>query len=222
MFFCFRCLDKVLDNLSLTLDNSKLRSEIVIDFNTKFDVPVFKTEESAHARHILCSYKATDTDAVKTEKKALAEKCRKELVGGADFAELAKKHSDCPSKQKGGDLGTFSRGQMVKTFEDAAFTQKIKDIGPVVESRFGYHVIQVLERSEAGSKPMAEAKPKILKHLNDQKKQGLMKTYVDGLRAKAEIKYADPSMAPSPAPAAPTSAPAPHFAPGVDHSGHNH
>jgi parvulin-like peptidyl-prolyl isomerase len=66
----------------------------------------------------------------------------KQLASGASFAELAKAHSDCPSSRRGGDLGQFGRGQMVKPFEDAAFGMEIGQVSGVVETDFGYHLIQ--------------------------------------------------------------------------------
>jgi peptidyl-prolyl cis-trans isomerase C len=98
-----------------------------------------------HARHILVACEPTDSPAVRASKRAQAEEIRREILGGADFAEAARRHSNCPSKEKGGDLGFFTRKRMVKSFEKAAFSQTIGEIGPVVETQYGYHIIQVLE-----------------------------------------------------------------------------
>jgi parvulin-like peptidyl-prolyl isomerase len=65
-----------------------------------------------------------------------------EIDGGADFAELAKKWSDCPSGKKGGDLGSFGRGQMVPAFETTAFALPVGGTSGVVETEFGYHLIR--------------------------------------------------------------------------------
>lgn len=80
--------------------------------------------------------------------KAKAEELRARLIKGEDFAKLAQENSDCPSGQRGGDLPPFSKGDMVKPFEDAAFSQKIGEIGPVVKTDFGYHIIKVTARDE--------------------------------------------------------------------------
>ncbi len=98
----------------------------------------FDTPETVHARHILVKTGTKDDEKTKTEKKAKIEALRKKLLAGADFEKIAKENSDCPSKVKGGDLGKFSRGRMVKAFEDAAFSQKVNEIGPVVESRVDF------------------------------------------------------------------------------------
>jgi peptidyl-prolyl cis-trans isomerase C len=149
----------------------------------------FGTPETVHARHILIKTDSKDDEKTKTQKKAKIEELRKKVLSGADFEKTAKENSDCPSKEKGGDLGTFSRGRMVKDFEDAAFTQKTNEIGPVVETRFGYHVIQVLEHNKAMSKSLDEARNEIEKTLEQQKKQKAVKNYVAGLREKAKIVY---------------------------------
>jgi peptidyl-prolyl cis-trans isomerase C len=165
----------------------KIADKEVSDFYNK-NLDKFKQPESVHARHILVSKAAGDTEKIKTDKKSKAEDLRKQLVAGADFAELAKKNSDCPSKENGGDLGTFSRGQMVKPFEDAAFTQEKNVIGPVVETDFGYHIIQVLEHKVAQvTKLDGETKKQIETFLERQKQQGAFDTMMKKLKASANI-----------------------------------
>lgn len=84
-----------------------------------------------------------------TAAKAKIDSIRERLLKGEDFAKLAAENSDCPSGARGGDLGTFGKGQMVPEFETAAFTQPVGEVGAVVQTQFGYHVIKVTERDDA-------------------------------------------------------------------------
>ncbi|MBU0702167.1 peptidylprolyl isomerase [bacterium] len=94
-----------------------------------------------HARHIL----------VATEEEA--QNLLKQIKEGADFAEVASKHSTCPSHERGGDLGFFGRGQMVREFEDAAYgLTKENPLSGVVKTQFGYHIIQFIDRTPAEKK----------------------------------------------------------------------
>ncbi len=70
-----------------------------------------------------------------------------EINGGADFAEVAKQHSSCPSKSDGGSLGSFGKGQMVPEFETACFEGEIDAVQGPIKTQFGFHVVQVTERS---------------------------------------------------------------------------
>ena len=150
----------------------------------------FQMPESVHVRHILVAKAAGDDEKTRAEKRRKAEDIRKQLLGGADFAETAIKSSDCPSKQTGGDLGTFQRGQMVKPFEDAAFSQKKDELGPVVETDFGYHIIEVLEKNSSKTMNLdGEAKEKITAFLTQQKHQQAFDRLIKGLRGKAKIVY---------------------------------
>lgn len=97
------------------------------------------------ASHILLMYKGSmRSQATRSKEEALTaiQGLRDEIKGGADFAGLAQKFSDCPSGQEGGDLGMFGRGAMVKEFEDAAFSLEPGQTSDVIETAFGYHLVQ--------------------------------------------------------------------------------
>jgi len=97
------------------------------------------------ASHILLMYQgAQRSTATRSQEEAqqLIDEIQTQVQAGSDFAELARKHSDCPSGQKGGDLGRFGRGQMVGAFEDTTFALEIGAFSGVVETPFGYHLIQ--------------------------------------------------------------------------------
>ncbi len=124
-------------------ENKQSQSEVL---KTKADT---EPEGQVRAAHILLAYKgaeraAPSVERTKEEALAQANKIRKELNAGAEFAEMAKIYSDCPSGENSGDLGYFARGQMVKKFEDAAFTLEKGEISDVVETVFGYHIIKRL------------------------------------------------------------------------------
>jgi len=180
-------MEKLLDQQ--TNQNAVTEADVKDFYDTQ--ASYFEQPEMVTARHILLSVEEDADEATKAEKKAKAEEIHKQLVEGADFAELAEAHSDCPSKARGGNLGSFPRGRMVKEFEDAAFTQNIGEIGPVIETQFGYHIVEVLEKQEAGKQSLDEARPMITDFLEKQKKQETMASYVKGLIERADVTYGD-------------------------------
>lgn len=101
--------------------------------------------DQVQASHILLMFQGSQrSKATRTRQQAYDQihEIKGQLDGGADFAELAGKHSDCPSSKRGGDLGKFGRGQMVAEFEKAAFGMNVGDVSDVVETAFGYHIIK--------------------------------------------------------------------------------
>ncbi len=148
----------------------------------------FTTEESVHASHILVLVNKDSTDEEKDAARKKIEDIRQKLLDGADFATLAREQSDCPSGRNGGDLGTFGRGRMVKPFEDAAFSQAVGEIGPVVETSFGFHIIRVEEHIDAGEKTFDDVKDDIRDYLDDQRREKIFTDYLDALREKTAIE----------------------------------
>jgi peptidyl-prolyl cis-trans isomerase C len=156
----------------------------------------FKKPEGMEVRHILIAVKPDDSEAIHKEKRAKAESIRRRLVEKKeDFAAVAAAESDGPSKVKGGNIGVVTRGRTVKPFEDAVFSQKVGEIGPIVETQFGYHIIQVTKHQKAGKISLAEAKPSIANHLLSLRKKKMLNDYVDSLKSKAKIVYHDKSLA---------------------------
>ena len=155
----------------------------------------FSQGETVAASHILIKVDPADDDAAKAAKRARLEDLRKQVLEGADFAELAKANSDCPSASSGGDLGSFGRGQMVPEFEDAAFTQPVGSVGEIVETQFGFHLVKVTERLEAKAIDFSEAKTRISDILYSQKQQDVVKEYVEGLRKQADVQRFDEPLA---------------------------
>ncbi|KWX73997.1 peptidylprolyl isomerase [Paenibacillus jilunlii] len=136
----------------------------------------FNQEEEVRASHIL----------VKT--KAEADAIVKQLAGGADFAALAKeKSADTGSKDKGGDLNFFKKGDMVAEFSNAAFKLKVGETSGPVKTDYGYHVIKVTDRKDAHNYTLAEKKEEITKTLKAKKVSEMSSTWLQELNAGAKI-----------------------------------
>lgn len=149
------------------------------------NVDKFKRDETVKASHILIGVdgKASAEDKKKAHEKA--EKLRKELAGGADFAALAKGNSTCPSSQQGGDLGSFGKGQMVAPFEKAVFALKPGEISDVVETQFGYHIIKLTEKKTIDFK---DVKTKIEEFLKGQKANAAIQKYLEDVKKTVKIE----------------------------------
>jgi len=117
--------------------------------HTRYGFHVIRRNPTIRCRHILIAYKGASRSLARRtreEARRLAERVRREaLRPGADFAALARRYSDAPDAASGGDVGVFDRGMMIKSFEDAAFALKVGEISPVVETRFGFHIIKRIE-----------------------------------------------------------------------------
>ena len=151
------------------------------------NIDAFKTPETVSASHILIAFKEGDTDETKAEKKAKLTALSKQIADGANFEELAAANSDCPSKEQGGSLGSFPRGQMVPEFETAAFALETGAVSDIVATQFGYHLIKVTDHQAAGARSLPEVKDQLTEYLSGQKKQEALMAYISTLREKATI-----------------------------------
>ncbi len=208
--------DEMLKARGLTEADVKnaLRDQIILDKALSKDVTItpaqikqyfdknhaaFDKPEQVEARHILVPDLAT------------ANKIEAQLKQNPnDFAALAKQYSTDPgSKDKGGDLGYFRRGQMVPAFDKEAFSLPVGAISPPVKSPFGYHIIQVEAKQPGQTATLANSTQRITDMLRQQQEAPLIQPFLQGLQQKADIKVNDPHFAdlfPSPPPSAPAPA----------------
>ncbi len=151
----------------------------------------FKSPEQVRASHILLQVAKDEPQEIRTQKRLEMAGLIGQIEKGGDFAQLAQSHSDCPSKQQGGDLGTFSRGQMVKPFEEVAFNMNPGDVSDIVETEFGYHVIKLVEKNEARQEEFVDVKDQIINHLLAVKEQSEFLELIKELREGATIEYSE-------------------------------
>jgi peptidyl-prolyl cis-trans isomerase C len=146
--------------------------------------------ERLHLRHILVLVDPKATPADREKAKQKAEGLLKRVQGGEDFAKVAGEASDDPgSKGRGGDIGLIAHGQTVPAFEAAAFAlKKPNELSPVVESSYGYHIIQLLERQVPSTVPFEQVKGRIEQMLKQQQVQKLFQVRADQLRAKGKVE----------------------------------
>jgi peptidyl-prolyl cis-trans isomerase D len=130
----------------------------------------FTAQEEVRARHILIKLPPGADEKARAEARKKAEDALAKAKKGDDFAKLAEKLSDDPGSAKaGGDLGRFSRGKMVPEFEAAAFALAPGQISEIVESPFGFHIIQVEEKQPGGPKPLETVRQEIVQTLTDER-----------------------------------------------------
>ena len=167
-------INKVLEE---TKSQVSITDDELLNYYNENQASFFEPEQ-VHARHIL----------VKTEEEA--NNLLLQLKEGiTDFSELAKEKSTDSSASNGGDLGFFARGQMVKEFEDAAFSLEPGEISEVVQTQFGYHIIKCEEKKEEYSPTFEEAKDKAMNILKSQGENEAISTFISKLKEEAVIVY---------------------------------
>lgn len=147
----------------------------------------YRVPEQVHARHILRkTAPGVDAAPIRAQLEAIAAR----IDGGEDFAALAKEFSeDKGSAENGGDLGFFGRGRMAAPFEEAAFALKEPgQLSPVTETRFGLHLIQLVERKPASLRPFAEVKAVIVSKLRADYRRGYLDAWEQDLIKAANIE----------------------------------
>ncbi len=145
----------------------------------------YQVPEQARSRHILIKVDPGADAKTDAAAKAKAEGILKQIQGGANFADLAKKYSDDPgSKDSGGELGFAQRGRMVPEFDKAIFTQKIGDT-QIVKTQYGYHIVQVEERQQAHTQQLNEVLPTIQATLIREKSAAAQENYARQLTSEA-------------------------------------
>lgn len=139
----------------------------------------FNEPKTVGARHILFSLEEGSDPELVEEKRIKAEEVMKEARAGADFAELARTHSEGPSAEQGGDLGTFTRERMVAPFSEAAFSMEAGEISEPVRTQFGWHVIKVEAVNEATTTPLEQARESIVETLKGREAKRLAREAAD-------------------------------------------
>lgn len=148
----------------------------------------FKREETIRASHILIKVDESAKPEEKEQARKKAEKIRKEIAEGKDFAEMAKELSGCDSASKGGDLGYIKRGYMTEEFDKVAFALKKDELSDVVQTKFGYHIIKVADKKPEGIAPYEEVKDFIGKYLQQGIAQKKVASHIKELKEKAKIE----------------------------------
>ncbi len=168
------------DKLEVTEEESRS----FYDNNPNF----FQKPEQVRASHILINVAEDDDEEKKATARQRIEEVREKIEAGDDFANLARTYSEGPSRTQGGDLGYFDRRKMVKPFSDAAFRLKPGETSPIVKTRFGYHIIKVVDRKPEIKLAYENIKPKLFESLKKKKMQDAIGLYINEIKNSASIE----------------------------------
>jgi peptidyl-prolyl cis-trans isomerase C len=171
---------KIVQKITVSDDETKAH------YNNNLDL--FKQPEQVRAMHILAMVEPQSTEEQKAAARKKLKEVQKKLEQGEDFEALAKEYSEGPSGAKGGDLGYFSRGQMVPPFEEAVFALKSGAVSDIVETRFGYHLIKVVDKKPVSMMSYEEIKDNLQQYMKQQKVQEQVKLYIEKLQKKAKVE----------------------------------
>src|ERR1017187_6986688 len=180
--------------------NINITDEDAKDYCTQHPAD-FEQPELAHARHILlmtidpATRSPLSTNTIAAKRKQIEDLRRRIVEKGEDFAALAKQFSEDPgSKENGGELPQFPRGQMVPEFESAAFALATNQVSDIVTSQFGFHLIKLLDKTAAKKIDYATAAPDIKDALTRMKIAKLAPDYVKKLRADEQVEILDANL----------------------------
>ncbi len=203
-------LEAALDQQGMTLEklrNDTMRYQVISEFVEKELRPgvvvtmeeaekyysenkeYFNTEETVTASHILLT---VPEDADEEQRSEIYEKIsgiRERITAGESFEDLAREFSDCPSAERGGDLGEFGHGMMVPPFDKAAFELEPGELSEPVLTQFGYHLIKLTEKNVSQTIQFSECNNQIIDYLTDVKIEEEVNRLVAELWEKAEINF---------------------------------
>ncbi|MFP4509470.1 MAG: peptidylprolyl isomerase [Spirochaetaceae bacterium] len=147
----------------------------------------FETPDQVRASHILILTQGA-SDEERAEARETIETVLSELEAGESFEALAREYSEDGTAEEGGDLGFFGAGEMVPEFEQAAFNLDVGETSGIVETQFGYHIVRITDRREAGTQSFEEARPQIEQFLGQEQQQNAFEEYIESLREEAEVE----------------------------------
>ncbi len=173
--------------MSVTAPIGRPGTREVADFYDR-NKETFFLPDRVHAAHVVKNIDETVVFKGDAEQVAFSTitKVEELLRAGGRFGELADRYSDCPGR--GGDLGVFVRGEMVEEFDAVVFGLTVGTVSAIFRTCFGFHIAKLYGRRAAGIQPLKEVRAEIEQDLWDRRRDEAVRTYVSGLRLRAEIK----------------------------------
>ncbi|MBN1153299.1 peptidylprolyl isomerase [candidate division KSB1 bacterium] len=138
-------------------------------------------------RHILVKVPRTASATVAEKAKEKINTVYQKIQQGEDFAALAQRYSEDASAQRGGDIGFFARGDLLAEFDNVAFSLRVGEVSEIVRTDLGFHIIKLIETKESNTVPFDKVQDDLIAFLEQKKKDDALKTYIDGLKSKADI-----------------------------------
>lgn len=194
LFYAEAVDSKLEETEAFQIELNRMKESLLKQFNIKNLVEGVSVEDAeietfySENPHYFTSEAQVQASHILVDSEARAQEILAEIESGMAFADAAAQYSSCPSSQQGGDLGMFSKGQMVPEFEAAAFELKLNEISKPVQTQFGYHLILKSGEQAGGVQPLEQVKPQIGHQLLIQKQNSAYITKVESLKEKYNIE----------------------------------